>query len=144
MFRLTAAATLALLLALPALAGEPVKAGRPLKGLTPARLSAVLAKPEDGQEVRLEGKIEKVCKNKGCWLVLKQGESEVHVTFEDYSFFVPTDSSGKNVILEGKVKVAEPDAAAVEHLKAEGAGETVTRKVTVVASGVEVHEPTRE
>ena len=44
------------------------------------------------------------------------------MTFEGYSFFVPKDSMGKPVVLEGKVIVKEPDPAEVAHLKSEGAG----------------------
>jgi hypothetical protein len=79
-----------------------------------------------------------VCQNKGCWLTLKQGSQAVHVTFEGYSFFVPKDASGKAVVLEGKVKVKEPAAAEVAHLKGEGAGESAAARVSIEARGVEI------
>src|SRR5574339_94666 len=84
-------------------AGAAQPFAKPLQGLMPVALKDVLAKPEAGQRVRLEGTIDKVCQNKGCWLELKQEASSVHVTFEDYGFFVPKDSMGKPVVLEGRV-----------------------------------------
>ena len=81
--------------------------------------------------------VAEVCQAKGCWLELKQGDQAVHVTFEGYSFFVPKDSAGKSVRLEGKVAVKEPKPEEVEHKKAEGAA-SAGSKVSVVATGVEL------
>lgn len=119
-------------------AEAPRTFGKPLQGLKPVVLKDVLAKPEAGQVVRLEGTIDKVCKNKGCWLELKQEASSVHVTFEGYSFFVPKDSMGKPVALEGRVVVKQPTPEDVAHLKAEGGGESVGAKVSIEATGVEI------
>lgn len=112
--------------------------GKPLKGLAPANLADILAKPEAGRVVRLEGTIDKVCRNKGCWLELKQGTSAVHVTFEDYSFFVPTTSGGQPVALEGKVLVKAPARSDVAHKQAEGAGAAAGARVSIEATGVEI------
>jgi hypothetical protein len=117
---------------------EPRTFGKPLSGLTAVALQDVLAHPQAGQQVRLEGTIDKVCQNKGCWLELKQQAASVHVTFENYGFFVPKDSLGKPVVLEGKVVVKQPTPEDVAHLKAEGAGETVAAKVSIEATGVEI------
>ena len=119
-------------------AEAPSTFGKPLQGLKPVALKDVLARPEAGQVVRLEGTIDKVCKNKGCWLELKQEASSVHVTFENYGFFVPKDSMGKPVALEGRVVVKQPSAEDVAHLKAEGGGESVGAKVSIEATGVEI------
>ena len=112
--------------------------GKKLLGLAPSRLEDVLARPEPGKQVRLEGTIEKVCQSKGCWLELKQGTQSIHVTFAGYSFFVPKDSAGKPVVLEGRVVVKEPKAAEVEHKQAEGAGPSVAAKVTIEATGLQI------
>ena len=101
-------------LASPAAADSAVaRFGKPLKGLKATPLSAVLLSAKDGDTVRLEGKAETVCKNKGCWVTLRDGDATVHVTFEGYSFFVPKDSAGKKVALEGKVKIKAPDPSEV-------------------------------
>jgi hypothetical protein len=111
--------------------------GKPLTGIAPTTLEQVLAAPEAGKTVRLEGTIEAVCKNKGCWLELKQGPRSVHVTFEGYSFFVPKDSMGKPCVLEGKVLVKEPSPDEVEHKASEGATRAA-QKVSIEATGVEI------
>lgn len=133
-------ATLALLAvsALTAAAGEVQSFGRPLTGLAPTSLRDVLAQPKDGARVCLEGSVAAVCRNKGCWLELKQADQSVHVTFEGYSFFVPKDSQGRAVRLEGKVSVQAPDPGQVEHMRKEGAGESAAARVSIVASGVEL------
>jgi hypothetical protein len=138
------ALTLAVMcLSAPAAPGDSAVArfGKPLKGLKATPLSEVLASPKDGDTVRLEGKAESVCKNKGCWVTVRDGEASVHVTFEGYSFFIPKDSAGKTVVLEGKVKVKAPDPAEVAHLKGEGAGSAAASRVSVEAYGVELREP---
>ena len=119
-------------------AAETGAFGKPLAGLAPTPLADVLKAPVSGKIVRLEGSIAAVCKNKGCWLTLNEGEKSVHVTFEGYSYFVPKDVVGKKVALEGKVLVKEPKADQVEHLKKEGATEAAAAKVSVEATGVEI------
>ena len=110
----TAALLLALAMGSTASAGEARKFGTPLQGMKATRLHDVLAKPEDGRVVRLEGKVQAVCRNKGCWLELAQGGSSIHVTFEGYSFFLPKDAAGKHAVLEGKVVVKQPAPPALK------------------------------
>jgi uncharacterized protein DUF4920 len=125
-------------LATAAAADAPRTFGKPLAGLKAVPLADVLAKPENGRTVRLEGTIERVCENKGCWLEFKQEANSVHVTFENYGFFVPKDSIGKPVVLEGKVIVKDPDADRVAHVQSEGAGAAAAAKVSIEATGVEI------
>jgi hypothetical protein len=127
----------ALAAALAAWAAEVQTFGKPLKGLPPGSLQDVLVKPEQGKLVRLEGTIDTLCQNKGCWLELKQGTQSVHVTFEAYSFFVPKDSMGKPCVLEGRVMVKEPMPEEVAHKKAEGAA-VAEKRVSIEATGVEI------
>jgi hypothetical protein len=131
-------AVAASLIAVAGSADTPRAFGKPLQGLEPVLLQDVLAKPEAGRVVRLEGTIEKVCPNKGCWLELKQKAASVHVTFENYGFFVPKDSMGRPVVLEGKVVVKEPKPEDLAHLEAEGASESAGAKVSIEATGVEI------
>lgn len=123
-----------------AAAGEVKAYGKPLKGLPSATLEQVLAKPQAGAAVRVEGTIEKACQEKGCWIQVKQGSQVVHVTFEGYSFFVPKDCAGKTVVLEGKVVVKQPDPEHSAHLKAEGAGPAALSNVSIEATGLEIRE----
>ena len=136
--RFLAAAVLLCAAAAPtAAAADAATFGKPLRGLPVSSLADVLARPEAGKQVRLEGTIDRVCRNKGCWLELKQGERSVHVTFEGYSFFVPKDSAGQHVALEGKVIVKDVPADEAAHKKAEGA-ERAAARVTIEATGVEI------
>lgn len=112
--------------------------GKPLTGLAPTAVSEVLKSAKDGDTVRLEGKADAVCKAMGCWVTVKQGDASVHVTFEGEGFTIPKDSAGKQVVVEGKVKVKAPDPGTVAHLKGEGAGESAASRVSVEAYGIEL------
>ena len=137
--RTIAALSLTVLLAAAAPAA-PVSFGKPLKGLPLTTLAAVLEKPEAGKMVALEGRIRAACQDKGCWITFEQGEKSVHVTFEAYSFFVPKDSAGQKVKLEGKVLVKERSKEEIEHLEGEGA-KGVTSRVSIEATGVVIDRP---
>ncbi len=127
-------------LAAPAAAATS-RYGKELAGLPPTPLAKLLASPVDGQVVRVEGTVAAVCPKKGCWLVVEDGKERVHVTFEGYSFFVPKDSAGRRVVVEGRVVVKDPDPDDVAHYQGEGAGEAAARKVSIVASGVSLEDP---
>lgn len=122
------------LLATAAVAG-PQTFGKPLQGLAPTTLAAVLEKPEAGKMVALEGVIKTVCQDKGCWLTFEQGGKNVHVSFEGYSFFVPKDAGGQKVKLEGRILLKERSKGEIDHLEGEGA-KGVTAKVSIEATGV--------
>jgi len=130
-------ALLSLLLAVGGAPEGPRLFGKPLAGLPASNLAQLLKTPAHGQQVRVSGRIDAVCRNKGCWLELKQGESSVHVTFEGYSFFVPRDSAGREVVLEGRLIVAKPKTEDLAHLEAEGAAQAAAR-VSIEATGVEI------
>ena len=55
----------------------------------------------DTVSVKFASKINDVCSKKGCWMKLPVGEKEAMVRFKDYSFFMPLDSKGKEVIVDG-------------------------------------------
>ena len=50
---------------------------------------------------RMTGIIQEVCQKKGCFMVLAEGSHYARVTFQDYGFFVPKDSSGRNAVVYG-------------------------------------------
>lgn len=133
---------LAALVALSTLAraAEPRVFGKPLQGLKPTPLAELLARPEAGRSVRLEGTVGAVCQSKGCWMELRQGERSVHVTFEGYAFFVPRDSAGRQAVLEGKVVVKPRTPEELDHLEGEGAGAAAAARVSIEAAGVELRE----
>ena len=121
-------------------AAAPTTFGKPLKGLAPTSLAVVLEKPEAGKIVALEGTIKAVCQEKGCWLTFEQGGKNVHVSFEGYSFFVPKDSAGQKVKLEGRVLLKERSKGEIEHLEGEGA-KGAASQVSIEAIGVVIERP---
>jgi hypothetical protein len=91
------------------------------KGITlqqePISLKEALAKKEElkDKEILVKAKVDTVCQAKGCWLTLKEGKTEVRVTFADYSFFVPKDSAAKTAVMQGKLFDKEITAAEARH-----------------------------
>jgi hypothetical protein len=116
----------------------PRSYGKPLGALEPTPLAALLARPQAGTTVRVEGTIEAVCQRKGCWLELRQGSSRVHVAMAGHAFGVPRDAAGRPVAVEGRVVVQTPPRQEVEHLQGEGAGDAAAAHVSIAATGVEV------
>jgi hypothetical protein len=69
-----------------------------------------------GKTVLVETRIAKVCQKKGCFFIAQHGADSVRVTFEDYGFFIPTDSGGKTVTLAGTFARKPLDKATAEHV----------------------------
>jgi len=58
----------------------------------------------DSLRMKVVGTVDKVCQVKGCWMTMNVGQDEpMHVTFKDYSFFVPKNINGKEAVIEGYV-----------------------------------------
>lgn len=102
--------SLALLAALlPGCAGgpesDPATAawGAPVSAAAPLTLAELLdqAATRDGTEVVVSGTVKEVCQNKGCWVVLADGDREMRIKFKDYAFFVPMDLAGETLVAEG-------------------------------------------
>lgn len=73
---------------------------------------------------KVRGEIKEVCVNKGCWMTLALPDGNLmRVTFKDYGFFVPTNSQGYPVIVEGKAIKSVTDVATLRHY-AEDAGKS--------------------
>ncbi|GGE37032.1 DUF4920 domain-containing protein [Psychroflexus planctonicus] len=69
----------------------------------------------DTVDVKFASKVNSVCKKKGCWMKLELAEDkETMVRFKDYGFFVPKNSEGRDVIVEG---FAFLDETSVDDLK---------------------------
>ncbi len=86
--------------------------------------SAMLALMGESTEIetKIITEIKSCCQKKGCWMKvdLADGE-EMRVTFKDYGFFVPKNSAGLKVVMDGR---AYYDTTSVEMLRhyAEDAG----------------------
>ncbi len=51
--------------------------------------------------VKIQGQITEVCQAKGCWMILVDGDTYARVTFEDYGFFVPIETSMQRSVVYG-------------------------------------------
>ena len=66
-------------------------------------LSSVVARSDqyEGEIVRVTAKVQQVCQKKGCFFIASDGPDWARITFADYAFFGPTDSSGRKAALIG-------------------------------------------
>ncbi len=73
-------------------------------------------KGNESTQALISGSITEVCQTKGCWMkvALSDGE-EVFVRFKDYGFFVPTNSAGNSVIMNGKAFLEEMSVEDQQH-----------------------------
>jgi hypothetical protein len=101
-----------------------------------------------GKTIKVEGKIADVCQERGCWLVVTDGEREMRVKFKDYGFFVPKDASGRKVILEGIIEKQTISEDHARHIAQESGGKQDPSKikgphqvVQMTAAGVEILNP---
>jgi hypothetical protein len=109
-------------------------------------LASLLSDPKTyaSQTVTTEGRVQRACSRKGCWMEIGEGEDACRVTFKDYGFFVPTDSAGAYAKIQGKLDTREVEPAAVEHLESEGArfrnkrSDGSATEVRLIASAVEL------
>lgn len=72
------------------------------------------------REGKFEGRVAQVCQNKGCWLVLADGDRSARV-FSGHRFFLPKDTTG-NAIVHGVLEEHRVEEAMARHL-AEDAGQ---------------------
>jgi hypothetical protein len=74
----------------------------PEGAIAAAQLPAKLGTADSLVNMKIEGTIKACCQNKGCWLTMDLADGkEMRVRFRDYAFFVPKNSAGNKVVLEG-------------------------------------------
>jgi len=119
--------------------------GASLDTSTPrATLNELLSSPSKYTEnpFLLTTKIAKVCQKKGCFFIAQENNHTVRVSFLDYGFFLPTDSSGKTVTLTGTLVERNMSKEQAAHFKADLASETELIKAgkvyEIVANSVKV------
>ncbi|KPP98337.1 MAG: hypothetical protein HLUCCA01_10045 [Bacteroidetes bacterium HLUCCA01] len=57
---------------------------------------------EEEKTMKIGGTLKQVCQSKGCWTTLEtQDGRSLRMTFANYSFFVPTDAAGREIVAEG-------------------------------------------
>jgi hypothetical protein len=94
---------------------------------------------------KISGDIKEVCTKKGCWFAMElpNGQS-MRVTFKDYGFFIPTNSQGFPIVMEGVATLSETDVETLRHYaedqgKSKEEVEAITepkKEITFEATGV--------
>jgi hypothetical protein len=85
-----------------------------------------------GKSIVTAGIVSRVCQERGCWLALKDGNTDAVVRMHGHSFFVPTTSSGKHARVQGTVMLMK-DGKECDEMEAENA------KLELDATGVELN-----
>ncbi len=85
------------------------------------RLATVLADGTQflGRSIKLTARVSQVCQMKGCFFIATDGDYTARVSFRDYSFFVPSDISGRDVTLMGQLMTREVSVEQAEHYNAD-------------------------
>lgn len=82
---------------------------------------ALLAKYEtlkegDTVSVKFTSTINDVCQKKGCWMNVDLGkDQETFVKFKDYGFFMPLNSKGSEVVVNGKAFLSVVSVDELKH-----------------------------
>ena len=70
----------------------------------------------DTMNVKFNSTIQDVCQAKGCWMKLDiSDKQQSFVKFKDYAFFMPKDSKGNDVVVNGKAFVTSVSVAEQKH-----------------------------
>ena len=86
----------------------------------------------DTISVKFSTKIDEVCQKKGCWIKVPLSDGkQSFVKFKDYAFFMPFNSAGSEVILNGKAFKNETSVKELQHYaKDAGKSEEEIAKIT--------------
>ncbi|MEM9385743.1 MAG: DUF4920 domain-containing protein [Pseudomonadota bacterium] len=113
----------------------------PEPGATVSLEQAITAASERGQYTgKIRGRITEVCRKKGCFMVLTDGDHAARVVFKDYGFFVPKDTPPGMSTVYGELTTESLSAEQAQHF-AEDAGRNsdavgAVREHQIVASAV--------
>jgi hypothetical protein len=125
---------------------EVLKKGEPLGASEMVNLADVLKDPAAfaGKKVRIQGVIERSCKNMGCWMeiaAVKGGETVRAET--KHKFFIPLEAAGMKIKAEGTIEIKTISKEEAEHMASEGAKlklnpDGTANEISFVATGVEL------
>lgn len=102
-------------------------------------------KEGDTLNLKFSSQINDVCQKKGCWMNVDLGKDQkAFVKFKDYGFFMPLNSKGEEVILNGKAflsieSIEEQKHYAKDAGKSQAAIDSITtplKSYSFVADGV--------
>lgn len=72
-----------------------------LEKVTPVAEVFTNATDLNGQMLRVSGTVTDLCKHKGCWMQVSDGQNVLTVRFKDEAFIIPASAKGRNVDMEG-------------------------------------------
>lgn len=76
---------------------------------------------EKSMQTKVTGKVEAVCKKKGCWAnIVSEDGREMTVKFKDYGFFLPLDCEGRSLVMEGEAFREVTSVDELRHLAEDG------------------------
>jgi len=85
-----------------------------------ARLGEVLQAPQQysGSALRLEGQVVAVCQHMGCWMEMRNENTQAHVRMHGHSFFVPRGLNGHRAQVQATLVAAHPSTECDESAQA--------------------------
>jgi uncharacterized protein (UPF0548 family) len=95
-------------------------------------------------QVKVTGEVTEVCQAKGCWMILVDGDTYARITFKDYGFFVPIETSMQRTVVYGVLsKHVLSGEQAAHYAQDAGAQSTLAvegevREYSLVASAVQL------
>ncbi len=99
--------------------------GSPFALASAQPLAQAVSVLDGASTVQVSGEVTSVCQAKGCWMVIKDHESDdvmARVLMKDHAFSVPMDGTGKKAVVEGELTEKTLSEGQVKHL-AKDAGE---------------------
>ena len=90
---------------------------------------------------KISGTVTKVCRKKGCWMILTDNNNHARITFKDYEFFVPPSTGRVNAVVYGKLSETKLSEKLAKHY-AQDEGKSgahikgSSKEYSIVASGV--------
>ncbi|MDG1905926.1 MAG: DUF4920 domain-containing protein [Arenicella sp.] len=82
---------------------------------------------EQGKNVTVKTKVSEVCQAKGCFFIASEDDFYTRVTFQDYNFFVPTDISGKEVVMNAVLKPRILSDEEIQHMQDDLSTSTIAK-----------------
>lgn len=96
---------------------------------------------ESPGEQLIQTEVSQVCQKKGCFFIARQDDLVARISFKDYGFFIPTDSSGKTVTLLGTVERQALSAEQIAHLEDDlglSDGGLAPLELNIIASAIKI------
>lgn len=143
--------TMLILSAFSVHADQPFTADQAFGDVMPAEIEAVSLKEaianlgnESQATVKVMGKVTEVCQAKGCWMILVDGDTYARVTFKDYGFFVPIETSMQRTVVYGVLRENVLSGEQAAHYAQDAGAKTTlelegeVKEYSLVASSVEL------